>query len=83
MSTTDELGPYSKWLVAVATAAKARPWWPWFLRAGGVEWVRCRGCASEIPSSSGSHFSAHNLINNEGDCPFAALDAALDAEPKE
>lgn len=76
-----QLPPLQQWLIDVAANAKRRPWWPWFMRAGEVEWVRCRGCASEIPSSSGSHADAHNLINGEDPCPFTAIDAALDKEP--
>lgn len=76
MSTTDELGPYSKWLVAVAAAAKLRPWRhtresdrrPQHLIAYCVE------CGKT---------DDYGVLEHASDCLFAALDAALDAEPKE
>lgn len=74
MSTSDELGPYSKWLVAVAAAAKARPW---IGRRDGHDHtildycIECKATDSNGP------------LTHKRDCPFAALDAALDAEPKE
>ena len=72
---TDELGPYSKWLVAVATAAKERPYLATRELGDGMMLVHyCVGCGAEELFGDVTHDQA---------CRFLALNAALDAEPKE
>ena len=63
---SDELPPYSAWLVSVAAAAKRRDW----INAT----ARCIGCGAFNPVGSAT--------NHREDCPFSALDAALDKEPQ-
>lgn len=69
---SDELPPYSSWLVSVAAEAKRRPWMvekedPKDTSSTIMECVSC-GCDAK-------HFKHYN------DCIFLALDAALDKEP--
>lgn len=61
-----QLTPLEQWLIEVVAHAKQRPWW--------LETV-CRECFAEIDPGE-----RRSQVHND-DCPFAAIDAALDKEP--
>lgn len=76
--TSEPLGPYSRWLAMVATAAKRRPWWHRNVDDDGEDVEECEGCDAHRDDDADS---AHEHDDMLGPCPFAALDAALDKEP--
>ena len=61
-----QLTPLQQWLIEVAAQAKQRPWMD--------RYRTCRVCES----SNGPETRPGSHLN---DCPFAALDAALEKEP--
>lgn len=68
-----QLTPLQQWLIEVAAQAKQRPW---IGRRDGHDYtvndycIECKATDSQGP------------LTHKRDCPFAAIDAALDKEPK-